>query len=138
MSSSNGKVHNIELSVPARPEFVRLVRLVMAGIGNSLAFNVEEIEDIKMAVSEAFNMFHPSSEHPLEIRTAIDAHHLTVEVCQRHDGRDNTSMFAMDNSAERPIGIMLMQYLMDEVEYKNGQQEMQVRLIKNRQLVAAN
>src|SRR5579862_3115785 len=113
MKRSAIQPQTIEMSVPAQPEYVRLVRLVMAGIGNALAFNVEEIEDIKMAVSEAFNMFHPSRSQPLEIRSSINDSRLVVEVCQRHSN-SNPRFFAMDtSSAERPLGVMLMQYLMD-------------------------
>ena len=64
MNMDQGPAETVELTVPARAEFVRLVRLVMAGIGNSLDFNVEEIDDLKMAVSEAFNMFRPLGGAP--------------------------------------------------------------------------
>jgi serine/threonine-protein kinase RsbW len=125
------ETETVELTVPARAEFVRIVRLVMAGIGNSLAFNVEEIDDLKTAVGEAYNMFHPSEEHPLSVRTAIDGKRLVVEVTQRFSGA-LPRLFAMDNSMERGIGIILMKHLMDEVEYKTDSAEMQIRLIKYR------
>ena len=121
----------VDLTVPARAEFVRLVRLVMAGIGNSLAFNVEEIDDLKMAVSEAYNMFHPSEAHPIHIRTEIRPGQLAVEVRQRYS-EGLLRFFAMDNSVEKGIGIVLMKHLMDEVEYKTDATGMQIRLIKYR------
>lgn len=122
----------IELTVPARAEYVRIVRLVMAGIGNSLAFNVEEIDDLKTAVGEAYNMFHPSEEHSLIVRTSIDARCMTIEVTQRSNGSGLTPFFPMDSSMEKGIGLILLKHLMDEVEYKTGSDETQIRLTKYR------
>lgn len=131
MNMDQGPAETVELTVPARAEFVRLVRLVMAGIGNSLDFNVEEIDDLKMAVSEAFNMFRPSEEHPLFIRTSICPGQLVVTVSQHY--RDGVTRFVgMDNSMEKGIGIVLMKHLMDKVEYSTDASEMQIRLVKIR------
>lgn len=43
----------IEMEVPPGAEFVRTVRLVVAGIGGVARFNLEEIEDLKLAAGEA-------------------------------------------------------------------------------------
>jgi len=49
-----GKPLNVvEMTIPAKPEFVGVVRLTVSGIANRLGFNFEEIEDIKVAISEA-------------------------------------------------------------------------------------
>lgn len=122
----------IELTVPARAEFVRIVRLVMAGIANSLAFNVDEIDDLKTAVSEAYNMCHPSEDNPLNVRTSVDLNRLVVEVSQRYEERATSRLFAMDNSIPLGMGMILLRQLMDEVEYKTDSSEMQVRFIKYR------
>lgn len=131
MNVDQGPAETVDLTVPARAEFVRLVRLVMAGIGNSLDFNVEEIDDLKMAVSEAFNMFYPSEEHPLLIRTSISPGELVVRVSQSY--LNGVPRFVgMDNSTEKGIGIVLMKHLVDKVEYSTDASEMQIRLVKVR------
>lgn len=43
----------IVLSVPARPEYLLVVRLTAAGLANRMEFDVETIEDIKSAVAES-------------------------------------------------------------------------------------
>ncbi len=43
----------IVLSVPARPEYLLVVRLTAAGLANRMEFDVEAIEDIKSAVAES-------------------------------------------------------------------------------------
>jgi serine/threonine-protein kinase RsbW len=42
----------IELVVPADPRLVRLARLVVSGIASSGSFDIEEIEDLRIAVDE--------------------------------------------------------------------------------------
>jgi serine/threonine-protein kinase RsbW len=43
----------INLKLPAKPEYVSVVRLTTAAIANRLGFCIDEIEDLKVAVSEA-------------------------------------------------------------------------------------
>lgn len=43
----------VELSIPSLPEFVGVVRLAASGVASRLGFTVDEIEDIKLSVSEA-------------------------------------------------------------------------------------
>ena len=42
----------IRFSVPRKPEYVGVVRLAISSAANTAGFNVEDIEDIKVAVSE--------------------------------------------------------------------------------------
>lgn len=48
MSSQN----SVELSIPAKVEFIRLGRLVGSGLAAQAEFSVDEIEDIRIAVDE--------------------------------------------------------------------------------------
>jgi len=43
----------IEIKIPNQSEYVGVVRLAISGIANRMNFSVEDIEDIKIAVSEA-------------------------------------------------------------------------------------
>ena len=42
----------IRFSVPGKPEYVGVVRLAISSAANTAGFDVEDIEDIKVAVSE--------------------------------------------------------------------------------------
>ncbi len=44
---------DLELSLPARPENVAVVRHVLGGVGDVLALHPEVLDDIRLAVSEA-------------------------------------------------------------------------------------
>src|SRR5262245_3587228 len=42
----------IRLSVPAALEYVRILRLTASGVASRLGFDVEEVEDLRVAVDE--------------------------------------------------------------------------------------
>ncbi len=52
----------IRLSVPASLEFVRIVRLTASGVASRLGFDVEEIEDLRVAVDELASIVIEAAE----------------------------------------------------------------------------
>lgn len=43
----------IELTIPPDPKLLRLVRLVASGLGSTAGFDVDELDDLRIAVDEA-------------------------------------------------------------------------------------
>ncbi|UII56222.1 anti-sigma B factor RsbW [Cytobacillus spongiae] len=43
----------IEMKIPAKPEYVGVIRLTISGIASRMGFSYDEIEDLKVATSEA-------------------------------------------------------------------------------------
>ena len=52
----------IRLAVPAALEYVRIVRLTASGVASRLGFDVEEIEDLRVAVDELASMVVESAD----------------------------------------------------------------------------
>ncbi|MGG1312506.1 MULTISPECIES: anti-sigma B factor RsbW [Cohnella] len=120
----------VSLTVPARAEFVDLVRLTLYGIAAKLDFSYEDIEDMKVAVSEACNnvVLHAYAEEPegvVHIDFAATEHHLRISV--RDNGRggfqptgemqtSNLHGKSIEEIRSGGLGLYLMQALMDEVE----------------------
>jgi serine/threonine-protein kinase RsbW len=46
----------IEVSLPLRPAFASMLRVVVASLGADAEFTVDEIDDLKLGVSEVFTM----------------------------------------------------------------------------------
>jgi serine/threonine-protein kinase RsbW len=123
----------VTLTVPAQAEFVDLVRLTLYGIASKMRFSFEEIEDMKVAVSEACNnaVLHAygGEDGQIEIQFVVGVDELSITV--RDDG---TSFSAADSKATPSLhgksideiqsgglGLYLMQALMDRVEvHHNG------------------
>jgi len=51
----NMAVDNIELTLPFKAEYVSIARLTASGIANRIGFDIEVIEDIKVAIAEVCN-----------------------------------------------------------------------------------
>ena len=47
----------VRLQVPSRDEFASTVRVVVASIGADAGFSVDDIDDLRLAVSEVFSSF---------------------------------------------------------------------------------
>lgn len=42
----------ISISIPASPEYLKVVRLIVSGLASRLRFTIDDIEDLKIAVDE--------------------------------------------------------------------------------------
>jgi serine/threonine-protein kinase RsbW len=125
------KDRNVTLSVPALPEYVDLVRLTLYGIASKMKFSFEDIEDMKVAVSEACNnavlYAYGEEEGTIEVQFSTNAEELSITV------RDFGRSFTVTANKETPslhgksideiqsggLGLYLMQALMDRVEVQH-------------------
>ncbi len=125
------KERNVSLTVPALPEYVDLVRLTLYGIASKMKFSFEDIEDMKVAVSEACNnaVLHAygGEDGKIEVQFLFEVDELSITV------RDYGRSFTLAESRESPslhgksieeiqsggLGLYLMQALMDRVEVQH-------------------
>ena len=47
----------VDVAVPLRPEFASIVRLIAASLGADAGFSVDDIDDLRLALSEVFGAF---------------------------------------------------------------------------------
>ena len=68
----NGQPENVEFSIPCMSDYVGVVRLAVSGLATRMNFSIEEIEDIKIAVSEACtNSVQYAFDDPSEQRVFV-------------------------------------------------------------------
>jgi serine/threonine-protein kinase RsbW len=106
-SSSSLEGDRIEVRLPARPEYVAVVRLMAGGIAGRVGLSVDDAEDLKLAVGEACNISVQAGAQQLTVSFEVGARRLGVRVV--HDGK----VRAADPEGE--LGLVLMQCLMDQV-----------------------
>ncbi len=75
----------IRLQVPLRDEFASTVRVVVASIGADAGFSVDDIDDLRLAVSEVFSSFDISADLDaavvdLAARSTIESDRTGVEI----------------------------------------------------------
>ena len=88
----NSDVQRVTLNLPASAEYVDIVRLNLYGIASKMGFSYEEIEDMKVAVSEACNnsvLYAYSQEGGMvEVLFQVTGESLSITV--RDEGRVST------------------------------------------------
>lgn len=130
----------IEMSVPAKPEYVGVIRLTASGVANRLGYSYDDIEDIKLAVAEACTnvVNHAYSKEGttegrndihLEFTVYEDRIQLVVadrggavdlDVLKKKRGPLNSSQ-AIEDLKEGGLGLFLIETLMDEVDIQGDE-----------------
>lgn len=119
---------SVKLNLPATADFVDIVRLNLYGIASKMGFSYEEIEDMKVAVSEACNnsvLYAYGEENGVvEVIFNFDDSELAITVkdegesFERVEQREGAATLHDKDLNEVQIGglgFYLMQALMDDV-----------------------
>ncbi|UOE94367.1 anti-sigma B factor RsbW [Alkalihalobacillus sp. LMS39] len=119
----------IEMTVPAKPEYVGVIRLTVSGIANRVGYSYDEIEDIKIAVAEActnvvdhaytqeglISVSFQIYEDRLEVIVADRGRSFNVEQIRETMGPINGER-SVSELKEGGLGLFLINTLMDKVE----------------------
>ncbi|RST57068.1 anti-sigma B factor RsbW [Siminovitchia terrae] len=126
----------VEMKVPAKPEYVGVVRLTISGISSRLGFSYEVIEDIKIATSEAVTnaVQHAYKKKEAgEVVVGFALYNDRLEVMVSDSGksfdmkktRRETGPYSEKENVEfmreGGLGLYLMESLMDEVNVQLNQ-----------------
>lgn len=128
----NAEVQRITLNLPATAEYVDIVRLNLYGVASKMGFSYEDIEDMKVAVSEACNnsvLYAYSHEGGMvEVVFEVDQEKLAITVKDEGEsfthvnpavsraGLHNTHL---EDAQVGGLGFYLMQALMDDVSVES-------------------
>lgn len=123
----------VEMRFPAKAEYVGVARLSISGIASRMGFAYDEIEDLKVAVSEAITnaVRHAYHDEPGEVTIGfgVYSNRLEVMVADRggsfklEDIKQSIGPYRHDekinNLREGGFGLFLINALMDKVEINN-------------------
>lgn len=132
----------VELEIPARPEYIGLVRLVVSSLASARReIDDERIDDLKLAVSEACtNAIEAHDASESTERVVVGFHdgddRLEVRVNDRGEGFDPMSLPEHPPvtdpdrlNFERGLGIPLIRSLVDEVDFDTSEEGTSVTLV---------
>lgn len=121
----------IEMKIPSKPEYVGIIRLTLSGIASRMGFNYDEIEDLKIATSEActnaVQHAYKNNENG-EVLVGFGLYKNKLEVMVADEGesldfqqaRDSAGPYQANDSVEflreGGLGLYLIETLMDEVK----------------------
>ena len=110
---------SLKMEVPTKPEYVGIIRLTVSGMANKVGFNIDDIEDIKVAVSEACtNAIKHSLDEKFNIEFEVLNNGLAINIQDKGKGCDIDSIGEPDleNPKESGLGLFIIKTLMDELE----------------------
>lgn len=127
----------IEMRIPAKPEYVGVVRLTSSGIAGRMGFSYDDIEDLKIAISEActnavqhayksrgkgdvvigFGLYR----NRLEVMVADQGMSFDFQELRKKIGRYEPSNESVEFMREGGLGLYLIESLMDEVKIRHDE-----------------
>lgn len=124
----------IEIRVPAKPQYVSVIRLTISGLAMRVGFTYDEIEDLKIATSEAVtnvvhHAYNANEEGEVVIGCALFEDKIEIMVADYgvsfnfEEVKSKIGPYREDENVELlregGLGIYLMETLMDEVKVNN-------------------
>ncbi|NLY09133.1 MAG: ATP-binding protein [Tissierellia bacterium] len=105
------------MSIPANSDFIGVIRLCAAGVLSHYSVNIETLEDVKLAISEACIEVVACGGESLELTMEIEDRKMVAKV----RGRGSNVLCDLSSEQERELGRLIMQSLMDEVSFESDQ-----------------
>jgi len=115
----------LKFFVPGKPEYVGTVRIAISHVAANAGFDIESIDDIKVAVSEACTNIirhsHDHSDFSYEVGVERDEKGLTITVVDCGVGFDTDEYIepVPGQTQGSGMGIYILRALMDEVEIRS-------------------
>lgn len=111
------------LTIPPRAEYIMVIRLTLSGIAARAGFDFETIEDLKMAISEVFNMFRLENiKGVANIKFQVAKSFLSVEIDMPASEMDKNE-----------LAEVILKTLIDEVEFTKEKNLFVIRFKKYHQ-----
>jgi serine/threonine-protein kinase RsbW len=120
---------DVEITFPPSPEYVGVVRYVVAALARLGGLEPEVVEDAKLAVSEACTnavtmTVRQGSDEPVLVEGWVEGDRVQLSIFdrstsplngERHEGGSTDSL---DFSFERGLSLPLLESLVDEIEFR--------------------
>ena len=112
--STAGEPFALRVAVPARSEFLHLVRLNVAGALGDAGFSIEEIDDVKIAVEElSATLLRAATGETLDVIIAVDGAEATVTGSRSSPAG---TAVAIDEFAQTILDAVVESYEVDKTE----------------------
>lgn len=127
---------HISFTIPGKPDYLTMVRLAIGSIADMAGFDIEEIEDIKTAVSEACKNVACHGLTGFAQEYAVDCvtepGRIEIYVTDHSDGHvlERLDKPCQDCPNEGNLGIFVARSLMNEVELLKDTQKKTIKMVK--------
>jgi serine/threonine-protein kinase RsbW len=121
-STTNGRAQTVQLTIPARAEYIALCRLALSGIGRARPLREEVLADLKLALTEAASnsvrhAYADGGGGTVDIRYELLPDRLVIEVEDEGSGFDQEATSeAPAELSEGGLGLAIIRAIADDVE----------------------
>lgn len=111
----------IRFILSGKPEYIKVARIGAGTIASNAGFDVDDVDDIKLAVEEACKLIschgHEALTNQYEVKFEIAENSITITVQDSNEGRDvqKTCRQCKNCPEEGNLSSLVMKTLMDEV-----------------------
>jgi serine/threonine-protein kinase RsbW len=126
-AASNGGTRTVKLTIPAKAEYITLVRLALSGLSSFQRFDEETLGDLKLAVTEACSnsvrhAYRDGRLGSVDVIYELHSDRLVVEVWDEGDGFvvGGAGGAGVTELTEGGLGIAIIRELADELELGPG------------------
>lgn len=124
----------IEMKVPAKAEYIGVMRLTLSGVANRMGFSYDAIEDLKVAISEAVtnaveHAYEEKESGEITVGFGLYEDRMEIMVADRggsfdlEEVKNGTGPYQSDEPVEKiregGFGLFTIEALMDEVKINN-------------------
>lgn len=116
----------IKITLPTKVEYVSIARLTMASIADGMGFSIGDVEDLKVAVSEACTnaiMHSRAPEEKYDLIYMIGEKDLTFKVVDAGIGfkpeEQETGLELKELQVSSGFGLIIIKMLMDQVNIQS-------------------
>jgi serine/threonine-protein kinase RsbW len=126
----------VHLTIPAKPEYITLVRLALTGLWRVGRYSDEALADLKLAVTEACSnsvrhAYGEGRDGTVQVDYELHSDRLVVEVSDDGTGFDSGAWERERGElTEGGLGLAIIRSLTDEFELANGGKGARLRLVK--------
>ncbi|MCL6472144.1 MAG: hypothetical protein K6T91_04955 [Firmicutes bacterium] len=118
-------VDKVELSLPAKKEYARLLRLAITGIASRMEFTVDSLEDIKIALEEAY-LLALSDPEQKRFDVIFEIYPDRLEVLVTGLGK----IESLEEQQSKKFGFSILNSVMDDVKWLKSGGISNLRMVK--------
>ncbi len=126
----------VELSIPAKAEYIALCRLALAGLAQVRALEEETLADLKLALTEACSnsirhAYEAGRTGVVDIRYELNGEQLAVEVADEGSGFELDATGAQNGDLdEGGLGLAIIRAVTDELAVESHERGSRLRFVK--------
>jgi len=128
---SSNSADTVTLELPCHPQYLLVARLAVGGVGHRAELSIEDIEDLKVAISEActnvinhaFDDSVKLADRRIIVRFVLGDNKLTVEIVDAGSGFDPERVERDKRTGlegEGGLGFGLMRELTDDLKVESA------------------